>query len=93
MQLKVLVRDEKLIAPIHKHWTDVKVEESIGFIEEMHASKQPFFLNLWFDAPHAPYEATPEVSMSPYNQKSQRERTVLPSNGVSFRPWCWSHFW
>ena len=63
---KHLVRDEKVIDPINKHWTDVKTDEALDFISEGKGNNQPFFLNLWFDTPHAPYEAAPEASITPY---------------------------
>lgn len=68
---KSLVRDEKQIPENNDHWTDIKVQESLDFIEEMNGKGQHFFLNLWFDAPHAPYEATPEVSMKPFEGKAK----------------------
>lgn len=63
---KHLVRDEKIIKPINKHWTDVKTDEALSFIKESNKKKQPFFLNLWFDVPHAPYEPGPESTLAPY---------------------------
>ena len=61
---KHLIRDEKIIAPIQKHWTDIKTDEAISFIEESVDKHQPFFLNLWFDTPHSPYEVTPDHSLN-----------------------------
>lgn len=63
---KYLVRDDKVLNPSNKHWTDVKTDEALDFIEESNHSKTPFFLNLWFDTPHAPYEAAPDTSLTPY---------------------------
>jgi len=67
---KHLLRDEKVIAPIDKHWTDIKTDEALGFIEKIAGSEQPFFLNLWFDVPHSPYEKTPEISLNQYKNKA-----------------------
>eukprot|EP01038_Epipyxis_sp_PR26KG_P009675 gene9675-13025_t len=44
--------------------TDRQTEEAMRVIREQHAAKQPFFLNLWFDAPHSPWE-----EIEPYYQK------------------------
>ncbi|BDD11612.1 arylsulfatase (plasmid) [Fulvitalea axinellae] len=68
---KHLVRDEKIIPKDSAHWTDIKVNESLAFIEEANKKGKPFYLNLWFDAPHAPYEATPEESMSPFRKQAK----------------------
>lgn len=68
---KHLVRDEKIIEPIDKHWTDVKTDEALGFITEQSETDSPFFLNLWYDTPHAPYEVTPESSMAPYRDRAR----------------------
>ncbi|TKG90429.1 arylsulfatase [Puteibacter caeruleilacunae] len=68
---KHLVRDEKIISPIDKHWTDVKTDEALDFINNQANGDHPFFLNLWFDTPHAPYEPTPEESMKPYRARAK----------------------
>jgi len=67
---KHLIRDEKIIPAIDKHWTDIKTDEALDFIDLSAKSKQPFFLNLWFDTPHSPYEVTPDSALSQYNDKA-----------------------
>ncbi|MDC1107168.1 sulfatase-like hydrolase/transferase, partial [Prolixibacteraceae bacterium] len=69
--VKHLVRDDKIIKPVEGHWTDVKTNEALDFIETCAKKKEPFFLNLWFDTPHAPYEQTPMRSMSPYLERAK----------------------
>jgi N-acetylgalactosamine-6-sulfatase len=68
---KHLIRDEKIIAPINKHWTDIKTDEALSFIEENVNKAQPFFLNLWFDTPHSPYEVTPDSSLNQYTGRAK----------------------
>ncbi|MEQ9443170.1 MAG: sulfatase-like hydrolase/transferase [Cyclobacteriaceae bacterium] len=65
---KYLIRDDEHIPEIKKHWTEIKVDEAIDRIEQWHADEQPFFLNLWFDVPHTPYEPAPEPHLSKYQQ-------------------------
>ena len=63
---KYLVRDDKKVDPIDRHWTDLKVDEGLVFIEENSKTNKPFFLNLWFDLPHTPYEPAPSPHIDPY---------------------------
>ncbi|MCL3781417.1 arylsulfatase [Prolixibacteraceae bacterium JC049] len=76
---KHLVRDEKIIEPIDRHWTDVKTDEAIRFIETSSKGNQPFFLNLWFDTPHAPYEPAPDVSLNPYKKRAKGDDLLYRS--------------
>lgn len=41
----------------HRDWTKFKGDIAVEFIADMSTKKQPFFLNLWFDVPHTPFEA------------------------------------
>lgn len=68
---KYLVRDEKIIKPIKRHWTDVKTDEACSFIKECSKGEKPFFLNLWFDTPHAPYEKSEARVMKPYKNRAK----------------------
>lgn len=68
---KHLIRDEAIIAPINKHWTDIKTDEAVSFIEQQAKTQQPFFLNLWFDTPHSPYEPTPKAILQQYQDKAK----------------------
>jgi N-acetylgalactosamine-6-sulfatase len=68
---KHLVRNDKIIEPINKHWTEVKTDDAIDFIEKASKKGQPFYLNLWFDTPHAPYERSADEVMAPYENKAR----------------------
>jgi arylsulfatase A-like enzyme len=63
---KYLFRNDERVPPIDKHWTEIKVNEAINLIDGWQARDQPFFLNLWFDVPHTPYEPAPEPHLSKY---------------------------
>jgi len=59
-----LIRDEKEVPAsdpyFHQHFTDINGEESVRLLGEFHKTGRPFFLNVWFLAPHKPYEPAPE---------------------------------
>lgn len=63
-----LVQDDKLIGKespyFDKYLTDIFAEEAIKQIKKFNALNQPFFLNLWWLAPHTPYEPAPEPHWS-----------------------------
>lgn len=63
---KTLVRNDQRIPEIKKHWTEIKVDEAIDAIERSMQEEKPFFVNLWFDVPHTPYEPAPEPHLSKY---------------------------
>ena len=63
---KYLLRNDEQAPTINKHWTEIKVDDAIGLIDGWQAVDQPFFLNLWFDVPHTPYEPAPEPHLSKY---------------------------
>lgn len=76
---KHLVRDENLIEPINKHWTDIKTDEAISFIEQQASAQQPFFLNLWYDAPHSPYEPAPDAILQQYQGRAKGDEQLYRS--------------
>ena len=76
---KSLVRNDQNAPAINRHWTDIKVDEAIRLINLYHQQNKPFFLNLWFDAPHAPYEPAPEPHISKYADPSGKEKNVYNS--------------
>ncbi len=49
-----------------KHSEEIKVDKSIELLRQWKEKKQSFFLNLWFVAPHTPYEPAPEPHLSKY---------------------------
>lgn len=70
---KNLAADDKLMPPSDTHWTTLKFESASEFIEKNATNKQPFFLNLWLDAPHAPYESSEEGVMEQYKDRAKGE--------------------
>ncbi len=42
------------------HFTDICGADAVRAIEDGHKQGRPFFLNLWWLAPHEPYEPSPE---------------------------------
>lgn len=76
---KFLVRNEERIEPIERHWTDVKTDEALDFIEVCTGSNQHFFLNLWYDTPHAPYEAAPDTSLHLYETRAKGDDKLYRS--------------
>jgi arylsulfatase A-like enzyme len=82
-----LIRDDQNVPPsdprYHRHFTDTNGDEAVRLLDEFHARRKPFFLNVWFLAPHAPYEPAPEPfwakAASPgisYDQKCYRSMVM-----------------
>ena len=65
---KYMVRNDERAPESRKHWTEIKVDEAMAVIETFTAEDNPFFINLWFDVPHTPYEPAPEPHLSKYQQ-------------------------
>ena len=61
-----LVANDKRLDKNPKHGEDIKTDEAIRVIEKYSKQHKPFFLNLWFEAPHTPYEPVPEPHYSKY---------------------------
>ena len=55
-----LFRDDKPEPPSNEHLTEVEIAEAESLIETFHKQRQLFFINVWFDNPHEPYEAAPD---------------------------------
>ncbi|MFI3295115.1 MAG: sulfatase-like hydrolase/transferase [Rikenellaceae bacterium] len=53
-----LIRDDQYAPEDNNHWEDIKTAEALRLMEEYSRGDKPFFINLWLDSPHAPYEAT-----------------------------------
>lgn len=63
-----------------KHWSEVLGDEGVGFIEEAATSKQPFFMQLAFNAPHDPRQAPKKyVDMYPLESIEVPEN-FMPEN-------------
>lgn len=67
---KHLAEDDRVLSPDDTHWTTLKFKSAGEFIDESVSNKQPFFLNLWLDAPHAPYEASEKGLMDKYKDRT-----------------------
>lgn len=76
---KYLVRNDRPAPPTDRHWEDYKIDESLELIERYHREGRPFFLNLWFDAPHTPYEPAPEPYLSMYKDRAQGDDLLYRS--------------
>lgn len=63
-----MVRDDRRAEPADRHWTDIKGDEAIKWIKEYYDSNTPFYINVWFDVPHTPYEPAPEAHLSKYKE-------------------------
>jgi arylsulfatase A-like enzyme len=63
---KYMVRNDQRAPEDPNHWTNIKVNEAIKLLEGWKENDQAFFLNLWFDVPHTPYEPAPEPHLSTY---------------------------
>ncbi|NHF58531.1 sulfatase-like hydrolase/transferase [Flavobacteriaceae bacterium TP-CH-4] len=65
---KYMVRNDQRAKENSGHWTEIKVDEAIEVIDMSTKAQKPFFLNLWFDVPHTPYEPAPEPHYSKYKR-------------------------
>jgi len=65
---KYLIRNDQHAPADFNHWTEIKINEAITLLEEWKNEEQAFFLNLWFDVPHTPYEPAPEPHLSKYEK-------------------------
>jgi len=70
---RYLVRNDiKLPPPKVDRWlTDVQTDEAIRIVREQALAKKPFFLNLWYDAPHSPWDAIEPFYSTIINSKPQ----------------------
>lgn len=68
---KHLAEDDKILPPDNTHWTTLKFKAAGKFIRNSTKNKQPFFLNLWLDAPHAPYEASEKELTDKYKDRTK----------------------
>ena len=63
-----LLRDERPVGtddPYYDmHWTDIIGGHTVKLIRQFHGQGKPFFLNVWWLAPHTPYEPAPEPHWS-----------------------------
>jgi len=67
---KNLVKDDVLLPSNNKHWTEIKFDTALSFIEEEAKEEAPFYLHLCLDAPHAPYEASTKGLLKKYEDRT-----------------------
>jgi len=65
-----LFRDDKPAPPSNEHLTEIEIAEAENLIETFHKRRQPFFLNVWFDNPHEPYEPAPDQYLKLHEGKA-----------------------
>jgi arylsulfatase A len=65
---KHMLRNDREAPEDYNHWTNIKINESITLLEKWKENDQPFFLNIWFDVPHKPYEPAPKPHLDKYAQ-------------------------
>jgi arylsulfatase A-like enzyme len=65
-----LFRDDRVVPPSSEHLTEIEIAEAENLIESFHKQQKPFFLNVWFDSPHEPYEPAIDRYLQPYEGKA-----------------------
>lgn len=76
---KYMVRNDRPAESTDRHWEDFKIDESLDLIESCHRQGRPFYLNLWLDAPHTPYEPAPEPHLSKYKDRAGEDDLLYRS--------------
>ena len=83
---RYMIRNDQRAPETDRHWTEIKIDEAIRLIEGWQGtgdSSQPFFLNLWFDVPHTPYEPAPEPHLATYQALGAEDDQLLFRSMVS----------
>lgn len=57
---KYLIRNDQYAPEDTTHLTAIKINEALTLLDLYEKGDKPFFMNLWFDVPHTPYEPAPE---------------------------------
>lgn len=70
---KYLAKDDVKVEEDATHWTTLKFKKALEFIQTSTEKEQPFFLNLWLDAPHAPYEPSVDSLMDKYRDRTKKQ--------------------
>jgi N-acetylgalactosamine-6-sulfatase len=63
---RYMERDGEPVESSDRFMTEALVDEALRMIDDYAAGDRPFFLNLWFYAPHTPYNLAPEPYVVPY---------------------------
>lgn len=85
---KYLVRNDRRAAPMAEHWTDIKAREAVAMIDSSLESGHPFYINLWFDVPHTPYEPAPEPHLGKYKKRGFTGNKLFYCSMVSHMDAC-----
>ncbi len=64
---KYLIENDQRLPERDEHWTEIKVSKAIELTDGWKKQDKPFYLQIWFDVPHTPYEPAPEPHLSKYN--------------------------
>jgi len=54
-------RNGKMVGPLKGYSCDLVVDEAITWLTDNHEDGKPFFLNVWFNEPHAKIASPPEL--------------------------------
>jgi arylsulfatase A len=61
---QTMLRNDRPAPPQAGHWEELKIDEAISRLNQHARTGQRFYINLWLDAPHTPYEPAPEPFIS-----------------------------
>ncbi len=85
---RYLVRDDRRADLLEEHWTNIKTLEAMAMIDSSFESGRPFYINLWFDVPHTPYEPAPEPHLSKYKKRGFAGNKLFYCSMVSHLDAC-----
>ena len=83
-----MVRNDHRADVVEEHWTDIKAREAMAMIDSSMDSGQPFYINLWFDVPHTPYEPAPEPHLEKYKKRGFTGNKLYYCSMVSHMDAC-----
>ena len=63
-----LISNDKRMPTQEGHWDAIKMDELLRLMNQYHQEQKPFYINLWFDAPHTPYEPAPEPYLAQFKK-------------------------
>ncbi len=85
---RYMVRNDLRADPVEDHWTDIKAREAMAMIDSSLDSGHPFYINLWFDVPHTPYEPAPEPHLGKYKKRGYTGNKLFYCSMVSHMDAC-----
>ena len=63
-----LIRNDEYAPKDTAYLETIKTQEAMRLMEQYSKSDKPFFINLWYDAPHDPYEPAPGNHLEKYKK-------------------------